>query len=170
MIVLFLKLQTSGKPTFTILDYMRGQRNTDKNIRKYITINDMNLWEYIDKIMELDEYKNSFNKVINKALYYGLPIFYNSLFKSYDNTSLEENEKNINEINEELLNSIIKLLKEIILNATINKSILCSLFEIKGLELEGYQIDSKKYRNGVFRDTPDYLLNYEAKVLRDIRK
>lgn len=53
---------------------MRGTRNTDRNIRKFITIRDMDLWDKIDQIMTLPEYKNSFNKVINDALFFGLDL------------------------------------------------------------------------------------------------
>lgn len=52
---------------------MRGERNTDRNVRKFITITDELKWEYIDRIMQRGEYKKSFNKVINDALDYGLP-------------------------------------------------------------------------------------------------
>ena len=52
---------------------MRGTRNTDRSVRKFITIKDELKWEYIDRIMQLDRYKKSFNKVVNDALDYGLP-------------------------------------------------------------------------------------------------
>ena len=60
---------------------MRGTRNTDRNIRKFITIRDMDLWDKIDQIMTLPEYKNSFNKVINDALFFGLDLLIKSLFE-----------------------------------------------------------------------------------------
>lgn len=51
---------------------MRGERVTDRRARRYITITDAALWEYIDKIMEHPDYDKSFNKVINSALLFGL--------------------------------------------------------------------------------------------------
>lgn len=52
---------------------MRGVRNTDRYARKFITIVDDFKCEYIARLMEKDEYKADFNKVINDALDYGLP-------------------------------------------------------------------------------------------------
>ena len=46
---------------------MRGERNTDKNTRKFISISDMEKWEQIDELMSMPKYEKSFNKVINKT-------------------------------------------------------------------------------------------------------
>ena len=45
---------------------------SDKRQRRYIRIRDQTLWEKIDRIMEEEKYRKSFNKVINDALYFGL--------------------------------------------------------------------------------------------------
>ena len=153
---------------------MRGTRNTDRNIRKYITISENELWEYIEKIMELDEYKNSFNKVINKALMYGLPILYNSIFntveeKEENNSSIKMIRK-INGVDENYFSQITNLIKEVVLNVTINKSILCSLYGIKEIETEGHKVDIRKLKKGAYRDTPDYLIDYEINGLNELRK
>ena len=60
---------------------MRGKRNTDRSVRKFITIRDTELWEKIDKIMEEPKYAKSFNKVINDALYFGLDELMRHLFE-----------------------------------------------------------------------------------------
>ena len=52
---------------------VRGERVTDRRARRYITITDDAMWEYIDKIMTHPDYDKSFNKVINSALLFGLP-------------------------------------------------------------------------------------------------
>ena len=65
---------------------------------------------------------------------------------------------------------ITNLIKEVILNVTINKSILCSLYGIKEIELEGHKVDIKKYRKGAYRDTPEYLIDYEINGLNELRK
>ena len=153
---------------------MRGTRNTDRNIRKYITISENELWEYIEKIMELDEYKNSFNKVVNKALMYGLPILYNSIFntveeKEENNSSIKMIRK-INGVDENYFSQITNLIKEVVLNVTINKSILCSLYGIKEIETEGHKVDIRKLKKGAYRDTPDYLIDYEINGLNELRK
>ena len=153
---------------------MRGTRNTDRNTRKYITISENELWEYIDKIMELDEYKKSFNKLISDALDYGLPLLFKHHFEQVEeiqgDSSVTKIIRKINGVDENTYNIIVKLLKEVILNVTINKSILCSLFETKNIELSGENVSHKKFKDGAYRDTPEYLINYEIKGLNDIRK
>ena len=153
---------------------MRGERNTDRNARKFITITDMSLWEKIEAIMEIPNYSKSFNKVINEALFYGLPILYKKLFETV--TEEVEGEKpvqlvrRIDGANEAYFVDIVRLLKEVILNETINKSILCSLFEAKSLELAGRKINAQSFKDGKFRDTPDYLMAYELKALKDLQR
>ena len=44
----------------------------------------MSMWEYIDKIMTHPDYDKSFNKVINSALLFGLPILYKRLFDTVE--------------------------------------------------------------------------------------
>lgn len=144
---------------------MRGERNTDRNTRKFITIKDINIWEQIDQIMTLPEYEKSFNKVVNEALFYGIEILFNEVFKI--KKPKEEKKETPLKTDEESLSQIIRLLKEIIVNETINKSILCSLFQIKNLELNQKVVSGKKFEEGYYRDTPDYLIQYELKALKE---
>ncbi len=144
---------------------MRGERNTDRNTRKFITIKDINIWEQIDQIMTLPEYEKSFNKVVNEALFYGIEILFNEVFKI--EKPKEEKKETPLKTDEESLSQIIRLLKEIIVNETINKSILCSLFQIKNLELNQKVVSGKKFEEGYYRDTPDYLIQYELKALKE---
>lgn len=153
---------------------MRGTRNTDRNVRKFITITDMGLWEKIEEIMTLPEYEKSFNKVINDALFYGLEELHRRLFERVEETTVGQTEvktvRRVDGVNEDYFSEVVKLLKEIILNETINKSILCSLFEAKNIELNGERVSGKNFREGKFRDTPDYLSKYELRALRDLQK
>lgn len=48
------------------------RKEVEKSVDRHIRIWDTILLEQIDKIMEYPEYK-SFSKVINDALFYGLP-------------------------------------------------------------------------------------------------
>ncbi len=57
---------------------------SDKRQRRYIRIRDQTLWEKIDRIMEEEEYRKSFNKVINDALYFGLDELIRHLFERGD--------------------------------------------------------------------------------------
>ena len=77
---------------------MRGERNTDKNTRKFISISDMEKWEQIDELMSMPKYEKSFNKVINEVLDYGLPLLlkeakgevtYESEEEKYDEKQVE---------------------------------------------------------------------------------
>ncbi len=153
---------------------MEEKKENNRTLRKYIRIYDNKIWDYIEKISELDEYKVSFNKLINDALMYGVPILYNSLFniveeKEESNSSIKMVRK-INGFDESYYSQITNLIKEVILNVTINKSILCSLYGIKEIELEGHKGDIKKYRKGAYRDTPEYLIDYEINGLNELRK
>ena len=69
---------------------MRGERNTDRSVRKFITIRDTELWEKIDRIMEEKKYSKSFNKVINDALYYGLDELMRHLFELEETVAIEQ--------------------------------------------------------------------------------
>lgn len=150
------------------------EKKTDNRLRRYIRIEKESQWELIDKLMTLPEYKKSFNRVIVDALDYGLPLLFKSYFEVVEETVEQHTEtttvRRIDGLNEDIFSQIVKLLKEIILNATINKSILCSLFEAKSLELNHERVNAKKFTDGAFRDTPEYLSAYEFRALRDLRK
>ena len=134
--------------------------------RRYIRIRDIDLWEMIDKLMSLEEYSKSFNKVINQALFYGLPI----LLKEHFETNEEEEVTTSEGFEEDYAVQMVRLLKEIILNETINKSILCSLFNLKAQD-ESLDLRTKeRFEKGGFRDTPEYLAIYELRGLKDLRK
>ena len=124
---------------------MENVKNTDKKTRKFISIPDMEKWELIDKLAELPKYEKSFNKIINDALDYGLPLLIKAEFgdiKDNDGYKMEEPpmDEPKKEVEtyyrlDELLEELIGLVEEVILNATINKSLLCSLFNQKVQEL-----------------------------------
>lgn len=123
--------------------------------------------------MKLPNYK-SFNKVINDALDYGLPLLLKAEFGEVADESFEPQHqptvKPIDCATEEYFMRVVKLLQEVIINATVNKSILCSLFQAKSLELNGNAVSGKKFEQGSFRDTPDYLAKYELQALRNLSK
>ena len=151
---------------------MRGKRNTDKNTRKFISIPDMQKWEQIDELMSMPKYEKSFNKVINEALDYGLPL----LLKSekgevtYESETVKYDEKQVEMYYrlDELLMEIVNLLEEVILSEIINKSILCSLFNERVRELGDISTSGKMLAEGLLRDTPKYLENYERAELRKL--
>lgn len=143
---------------------------SDKRARRYIRILDESSWNLIDEISTLEQYKKSFNKVINEALFLGLPLLHEKLFGT---VRLDENVKpqvtdsgSATEL--DCYEEIIRLLKELILNVTINKSILSSLFNVKDLELNGAKIPVKNFSKGAYASTPEYMEEFEINGLRKI--
>lgn len=153
---------------------MRGIRNTDKSVRKFITINDTTAWEQIDKIMELPQYEKSFNKVINDALFYGLPALYAKLFGGVEMP--EEKFSELQEIykehfsDEEFYAQVIRLLRELIVNVTVNKSMLSSLFNAVEQEYRGSEVAADEFAHGAYSDTPAFIEKYEIQGLLNARK
>ena len=152
---------------------MRGKRNTDRNTRKFISIPDTQKWEQIDELMAMKKYEKSFNKVINEALDYGLPLLlkeskgevtYESEEEKYDEKQVEMYYKL-----DELLMEIVNLLEEVIVNEIINKSMVSSLFNERVRELRDTSTSGKILAEGLLRDTPKYLENYERSELRRLR-
>lgn len=167
--------EASGKPTsFEGKENGMNGQKTDNRCRRYIRIEKASQWEMIDKLMTLPKYAKTFNGVIADALDCGLPILIETCFGSGEMLFEEQTEvktvRRVDGVNEDYFSEVVKLLKEIILNETINKSILCSLFEAKNIELNGERVSGKNFREGKFRDTPDYLSKYELRALRDLQK
>lgn len=167
--------RTSGKPAFLRRKMTRENTITDRRMRRYIRIRDMELWEKIDRIMEEPQYAKSFNKVINDALYYGLDELMRQLFETTE-TSVSEQIidkqyiRRVDGVDETYFFEIARLLKEVIVNVTINKSMLASLFNVKARELNKESVSGKKYAEGRYAETPDYLVEYEIRSLRDLRE
>ena len=148
------------------------RKQTEKAVDRHIRITDIDMLEQIDEIMEDPEYK-SFSKVINDALFYGLPILHNKL---YGEVTLDEQpapqrpQINGSRLDDELFDTIVKLLKETVLNVTINKSILSSIYYDLGRVNSILQLDNDLYEKGLMSDTPDYLYDYETDGLKKLRQ
>ena len=98
---------------------MRGERNTDRNTRKFISIPDTQKWEQIDELMSMAKYEKSFNKVINEALDYALPLLlksekgevtYESETEKYDEKQLDLYYR-LDELLMEIVNAILSIMK-----------------------------------------------------------
>ena len=140
-------------------------------IEKHVRITDTGISDQIDRLMELPEYK-SFNKVINNALFYGLPKLTESIFGEVklDEQPPRKEPLHFLYFDEKQFAIIVRLLKETILNVTINKSILSSLFHAKDFENNGLKVDPHKFEDGLLSDTPDYLNDYEIRGLKSLRQ
>ena len=139
-------------------------------IEKHIRITDGVVSEQIKRIMELPEYK-SFNKVINNALFYGVPMLCEKLFGE---VRLDETTPSIpprvNELEDKHFQLMIQLLKEMVMNVNINKSILSSLFRAKEYDNRGLRINNEQFVKGLMSDTPDYLYDFEIDCLKKMRR
>lgn len=71
--------------------------------------------------------------------------------------------------NEAYFWEIVKLLKEVLLNETVNKSLLSSLFNTWVPEMSGKDISREKFKQGRYAETPDYLSAFEMSSLRELR-
>lgn len=149
---------------------MRGERNTDKNVRKFITIRDEGKWEQIEKLMALPQYKNTFNKVINDALDYGLPLLIKAEFGDIEDEETESSGHSAHGKDEEFYGQVVRLMREMIMNANINKALLSSLFEAKSLELKHKAASAVAFDSGCYQDLPKFAEDYELRTLKSLRE
>ena len=110
---------------------MKNEEKKTNRARRYITITDESIWEMIDTIQRHPDYAKSFNKVINDALYYGLPELEKRLKGS---VSLEEPETDkLSQVltpESDYYFQIVSLMKEIIANQLTLKKLSCSEFNL----------------------------------------
>ena len=139
---------------------------------KHIRITDSDLTDKINLLMKIPGYGN-FNKVINEALFYGLPILYEKL---YGGTVTEEEKISLvkprkkGSKDEELNAVTVQLLRETVLNATINKSILSSIFNFICEKCSDERDIIKEFNTGLLADTPEYLVSFEAEGIKKLRR
>ena len=154
---------------------MRGVRNTDRYARKFITIEDDFKLEDIARLMEKDEYKDDFNKVINDALDYGLPQLLKVAYGEIEEDGLPSTEPQgyeliVNDFDSDKLEEVVDLLEEVLLNATLSKSMVASLFKERTKRLGGQIVKPDSFQSGVLSTTPPYLAEYERIVLDRVSK
>ena len=112
-------------------------------------------------------------KQINEALFYGLPILYEKL---YGGTVTEEEKISLvkprkkGSKDEELNAVTVQLLRETVLNATINKSILSSIYNFLSEKYASDRDLIKDFNTGLLADTPEYLGSYEAEGIKRLRR
>lgn len=148
-----------------------GEMKEKIGIQKHIRIADGDITAQIERIMGLPEYK-SFNQVVNDALFYGLPILCEKLFgeATLSEEAAPPLERKTSRLEDKHFQTMIRLLKETVLNATINKSILSSLYHDLGRINKALNLDNELYEQGMMSDTPDYLYDYEVQGLKKMRR
>ena len=139
---------------------------------KHIRITDSDLTDKINLLMKIPGYGN-FNKVINEALFYGLPILAEKICG--DAVTQEERAaltmpRKIGSREEKFYAVVVQLLREAVLNVTINKSILSSLYNEKSEEIAKDRDRANRFDSGLMSDTPEYLERYEAEGIKKLRR
>lgn len=164
----------SGKPAFALLGgKMTEKKTTDNRCRRYIRINDAESWRMIDEISNDDGYKNSFNKIINDALFYGLPILREKVvggMVTEEEKSLLVKSRTSGSETERFYAVLTGLLKENVLSETINKSIISSLFNLISEAYADQGDLINRFNRGMLADTPAYLEQFEAEGIKNLRK
>ena len=116
----------------------------DKNCgSKFITIDDEKKWELIREIATVKRYESSFNAIVNDALAFGLPELHKRLF---DKVQLDG--------------------EEIIANQVVEKRLICSIFNLLSLWADGTR-SGENFRKGFLKDTPDFIVKDEARLLKE---
>ena len=140
-------------------------------MQRHIRIADSEMIEQIERLTKLPGYESA-NKVINEAIFYGMPILYEKLTGGM----VTEEERNSliqprtsGSTQEEFYAVLTRLLSETVLNITINKSILSSLFNFISETFQGEEI-IKKFNEGQLADTPEYVEQFEAEGIKNLRK
>ena len=140
-------------------------------VQRHIRIADSEMIEQIERLTKFPGYESA-NKVINEALFYGMPILYEKLTGGM----VTEEERNSliqprtsGSTQEEFYATLTRLLKETVLNISINKSILSSIYNFISETSQDEEI-VKKLNGGLLADTPEYLEQFEAEGIKNLRK
>ena len=140
----------------------------DKNCgSKFITIDDEKKCELIREIATVKRYESSFNAIVNDALAFGLPELHKRLF---DKVQLDGEEKAVSVPKEYSVDAfyfeLIRLMKEIIANQVVEKRLICSIFNLLSLWADGTR-SGENFRKGFLKDTPDFIVKDEARLLKE---
>ncbi len=153
----------------------RKLKQSAHNASIYFRLRDEENWQMIDRLMTLPHYANNRASLINNALTYGLPKLIEEEFgeKTLKGEPNEQpTEKSVVQVQEaipdERIDQLIRLLQEIVMNTTISKSLICSLFNVKSAELRGKPTSAEKFDGGAMRDTPTCMTKYEIERLNEM--
>ncbi len=153
----------------------RKLKQSAHNASIYFRLRDEENWQMIDRLMTLPHYANNRASLINNALTYGLPKLIEEEFGEKtlcDEPYEQPTEKLVVQVQEaipdERIDQLIRLLQEIVMNTTISKSLICSLFNVKSAELRGKPTSAEKFDGGAMRDTPTCMTKYEIERLNEM--
>ena len=167
---------TSGKPALPRQWRRGGEYVSEKKekigVQRHIRITDSELNAEIERLMQQPGYESA-NKVINDALYYGLPILTERIFGGSVTEEARlalSKPRESGSKEEEFYAVATRLLKETALNAAINKSILSSLYNFVSDVIDPHTKEAKNLNSGLMSDTPEYLEQFEAEGIRNLRR
>lgn len=154
----------------------RKLKQSAHNASIYFRLRDEENWQMIDRLMTLPHYANNRASLLNNALSYGLPKLIEAEFgeKTLNADSCEQAaekpsvQKVIEYVHDERIDEVVRLLQEVVMNTTISKSLVCSLFNAKSAEMNGTPLSAKKFDGGAMRDTPSYMTKYEVDMLNEM--
>ena len=126
---------------------------------KFITIDDEKKWVLIREIATVDRYKNSFNAIVNDALMFGLPELHRRLFEKAVSVPREYSE-------DALYFELVRLMRENIANQVVLKRLVCSIFNLLAVWGEGARM-GEAFKKGFLKDTPDFIVKEEARLLKE---
>ena len=139
------------------------QGNTNEEVKIFTYVTKRTLDSYCYQILEnkqrfISQIEKSFNKVINDALYFGLDELMRHLFEPEETVETEQERvlerkliRRADGLNETYFMETAKLLQELIVNVTINKSMLSALFNAKARELNRKSVSGEKFTDGRYR-------------------
>ena len=142
----------------------------------YFQLFDESKWEMIDRLMTLPKYAKSRTSLINNALDLGLPLLIEREFgevkieSDYPITRRKRVQTGSQNVTDDLLKEIIRLLSEVVMNTTITKTMLCGLYQAKDMELAGQTVRSDRFSKGKYNYTPNCLYGMEIDLLKDVIK
>ena len=144
----------------------RKLKQNEHNASIYFRINDEDTWAMIDKLMTLPCYANSRAALLNDALAYGLPKLIDAKFGEVKLEYADEpRPQEIMTVPDERIELMIRLMQEIVMNTTISKSLICSLFNAKNKELQEQVVSPRNFECGYMLDTPNFMMKYEVDML-----
>lgn len=139
--------------------------------RAYIRVEDEDNWNMMKEVAECSEQYKSTNAIVNAALTYGLPLLLKDLKGEVELPPAEDIRKEYSEYELEQMKyygTVVRLMKELILNVLLCKSMCSQLVNVQIEEATGNY--KEKLEQGALSDTPDFLVDYEARELKRIRQ
>lgn len=154
---------------------MKREAILSGNSRQYINIKDVELLLLIEQLLP---YYSTFNKLLNDALRYGLPLLLdektgNKKVVVEEPTEAQPPRKTAHGQGYEnaldpRVDEIVRLLKELNMTTSLNKAMLCGLFNEKEKELPPKSMLAERLARGMYNHTPDCLFDMEIDMLKEM--